>query len=116
MDEEEVDDGFFKPFRDGGGGASSMRPCERNCELYVLTVLGRFSGLRTSIEMDAFLLGMLVEELPPLADEEDLEPLTAVLLPLVSDPLSLPPASLDPFRGSFASLLLLPWLPFGDVE
>lgn len=29
----EVDVGFFKPFRDGGGGASSMRPWERNCEL-----------------------------------------------------------------------------------
>lgn len=28
-----VEAGFFKPFRDGGGGASSVRPCERNCDL-----------------------------------------------------------------------------------
>lgn len=51
-----VFDGFFKPLRDGGGGASSIKPCDRNCELNVLTVFGRCSELRTSIEMDAFLL------------------------------------------------------------
>lgn len=32
-DVDDDDDGFFRPFRDGGGGASSMRPCERNWEL-----------------------------------------------------------------------------------
>ena len=61
VDGEDADDGFFNPLRDGGGGASSIRPCERNCELYVLTVLTRFSGLRTSIEIEAFLLGMVVD-------------------------------------------------------
>lgn len=48
--------GFFKSRRDGGGGASSPKPWLLNCELYVLTVFGRFSvSLRTSIEMDFFL-------------------------------------------------------------
>lgn len=48
--------GFFKSRRDGGGGASSPKPWLRNCELYVLTVFGRFSiSFRTSIDMDFFL-------------------------------------------------------------
>lgn len=52
------DDGFLRPLRDGGGGASSVRPCERKFALYVFTVFGLLSRLRISIEMEAFLLAM----------------------------------------------------------
>lgn len=50
--------GFFRPLRDGGGGASSVRPCERKFALYVFTVFGLLSRLRISIEMEAFLLAI----------------------------------------------------------
>lgn len=100
------DEGFFSPLRDGGGGASSIRPCERNWELYVLTVFTRFSGLRTSIEIEAFLL-------PPTPDIFD-EELLAELLP-VSEPLSLPPSFFELLRERFAMDDLLPPL-LGDCN
>lgn len=50
------DDGFFRPLREGGGGASSVKPCDRKFALYVFTVFGLLSRLRISMEMEAFLL------------------------------------------------------------
>lgn len=67
-----VVDGFFKPLRDGGGGASSIKPCDRNWELNVLTVFGRWSELRTSMEIDAFLLAFAGDDLLLSTEESDL--------------------------------------------
>lgn len=51
-----VDDvGFLRPLRDGGGGASSVRPCDLNFDWYVLTVAVFSVSRRISIEMEAFL-------------------------------------------------------------
>jgi len=51
-----VDDvGFFRPLRDGGGGASSVRPCDLNLDWYVFTVAVFSVSRRISIEIEAFL-------------------------------------------------------------
>lgn len=47
------DVGFFRPLRDGGGGASSVRPCDLNLDWYVFTVAVFSVSRRISIEMEA---------------------------------------------------------------
>lgn len=56
-----VEAGFFKPLRDGGGGASSVKPCERNCDLYVLTVFAFSESRRISMDIEAFFEGIVIE-------------------------------------------------------
>lgn len=56
-----VDVGFLRPLREGGGGASSVRPWDRNLDWYVFTVAVFSVSRRISIDIDAFLFGMDID-------------------------------------------------------